>query len=84
MESGDGRNGPRYRGVGKVLLAAAITLSVQEGKSGRIGLHSLPQADAYYRQCGMTDCGPDFAYSEWPLRYFEMIESQAASFLSGG
>lgn len=51
---------PRLRGVGTALLSAAVALSEQEGFKGRIGLHSLPQADDFYRaKCGMIDLGPD-------------------------
>jgi hypothetical protein len=38
---------PRFRGVGSVLLRAAVQLSLDLGFKGRIGLHSLPQADNY-------------------------------------
>lgn len=71
---------PRYALVGSVLLAAAIHLSLEEEFHGRIGLHSLPQADAWYRDaCGMTDLGPDASAKN--LRYFEMTPKQAAEFL---
>jgi len=71
-----------YRGVGTVLIAAAIQRSVDEGYHGRISLHSLPQADTFYRDvCGMTDLGPDSSYSNVPLRYFEMTEDQAKVFM---
>lgn len=67
----------------KHLIAAAIQLSIDEGNNGRIGLHSLPQSDAFYRNvCGMSDLGPDANYSEIPLRYFEMDEMQAAAFMN--
>jgi hypothetical protein len=73
-------NEPRYTLVGSVLLATAIHLSFEEEFQGRIGLHSLPQADAWYRNaCGMTDLGPDA--SAHNLRYFEMTPRQAAEFL---
>jgi hypothetical protein len=73
---------PRYKGVGKVLITAAIELSLEEGFKGRVGLHSLPQADGFYRErCGMTDLGPDAEYQN--LRYFEMTPEQAAGFLRG-
>ena len=79
-------NKQEYKGVGTVMIAAAIQLSIDEGNHGRIGLHALPQADTYYRDvCGMTDLGPDTSYSpQHPLRYFEMTESQAATFINGG
>lgn len=79
------RNIPNWNGlsgVGTVLIAAAIQLSVDEGNRGRIGLHSLPQADAFYRdKCSMTDLGPDSTYNPHPPRYFEMTEAQAKAFI---
>lgn len=48
---------PRLRGVGTALLTAAVALSEDEGFKGRLGLHSLPQADDFYRKIGMTDLG---------------------------
>jgi hypothetical protein len=75
-------NAPRYKGVGTVLMAAAIQLSLDEGNNGRIGLHSLPQADTFYRDvCQMTDLGPDATYPSYPLRYFEMTAEQASAFM---
>lgn len=69
----------RFRGVGSALVDAAIELSLSEGFAGRVALHSLPQAEGYYRNvCGMTDLGPDPAYDH--LRYFEMTAEQAAEF----
>jgi GNAT superfamily N-acetyltransferase len=70
---------PRLRGVGSALITAAVALSEEEGFKGRIGLHSLPQADAFYRKIGMTDLGPDAAYQN--LRYFEMTAERARAFL---
>jgi hypothetical protein len=71
---------PRFSLVGSVLLAAAVQLSIDEEFSGRIGLHSLPQADAWYANaCGMSDLGRDAAKQD--LRYFEMTPEQAAEFL---
>ncbi|KRQ90957.1 MULTISPECIES: GNAT family N-acetyltransferase [Bradyrhizobium] len=69
---------PRLRGVGSALITAAIALSEDEGFKGRLGLHSLPQADDYYRKIGMTDLGQDVAYQN--LRYFEMTSEQARAF----
>lgn len=70
---------PRLRGVGTALLTAAVALSEDEGFKGRLGLHSLPQADAFYRKIGMTDLGPEPTY--YNLRYFEMTVEQARAFL---
>ena len=74
---------PKYRGVGSLLIHAAVTLSVEETFSGRTGLHSLPQSDTFYRNvCGMTDLGLDAAKQN--LRYFEMTPEQAQVFLKKG
>jgi len=68
----------RFKGIGRFLLAAAISLSVHEEFAGRIGLHALPQAESWYRDvCGMTDLGID----QTRMRYFEMTEAQARAFL---
>ena len=74
---------PRYRGVGSLLIRAAIELSREEGFKGRIGLHSLPQADNWYaKTCGMTDLGID--QNKEGLRYFEMTAAQAETFIAKG
>ncbi|MGD0228175.1 MAG: GNAT family N-acetyltransferase [Terriglobia bacterium] len=71
---------PRFSHVGSVLIHTAIDLSMAEEVGGRIGLHSLPQADSWYASgCGMTDLGCDPAVQN--LRYFEMTREQAAEFL---
>jgi hypothetical protein len=71
---------PRFSLVGSILVAAAIQLSMEEEFQGRIGLHSLPQSDDWYRKtCGMTDLGPDQTVQN--LRYFEMTPEQASEFL---
>jgi hypothetical protein len=77
--------GQLYKGVGTVMIAVAIQLSIEEGNQGRVGLHSLPQADSFYGDhCGMTDLGPDTSCdAHFPLRYFEMTQAQAAIFLKG-
>lgn len=72
---------PKYSLVGSVLMAAAIQLSLDEEFAGRLGLHSLPQADDWYRRCGMTDSGPDPSEKQ-NLRYFEMTPEQAQAFLN--
>ena len=72
---------PLYKGVGAILLAAAVSLSLEQEFKGRIGLHSLPQSEGWYRNfCGMTDLGIDEEYQR--LRYFEMTAEQAAHFLA--
>jgi len=74
---------PKYRGVGSMLITAAIELSKQEEFKGRIGLHSLPQANNFYANtCGMTDLGTD--HDCQGLRYFEMTSVQAEAFIKRG
>ena len=77
------RNPPQYRGVGSILIRATVALSHEEGFKGRIGLHSLPQANSFYANtCGMTDLGIDPDYQN--LRYFEMTPEQAVAFIEKG
>lgn len=67
---------PKYKGVGQILTQAAISLSIEEEFKGRVGLHSLPQSESWYRDVlGMIDLGPDPHYQN--LKYFEMTAQQA-------
>ena len=76
-------NPPRYRGVGSILIRAAIALSEDLGFRGRLGLHSLPQADGFYADtCNMADIGIDRDYHN--LRYFEMTPECAQAFIMKG
>lgn len=69
---------PQFKGIGRLLMAAAISLSVDQEFDGRIGLHALPQAESWYRDVlGMTDLGVDGTQ----MRYFEMTEAQAQAFI---
>ena len=71
---------PRYKGVGRILVGTAISLSVELGFAGRIGLHSLPQSESWYRDAGgFTDLGLDPVKQ---MHLFEMTESDAAAFVS--
>jgi hypothetical protein len=71
---------PRYRGSGLALVGSAVELSLKYGYDGRIGLHSLPQAEEFYRgRCGMIDLDLDEDYEG--LRYFEMTAPQAMALL---
>ena len=56
---------PRFSGVGIALLQAAIQLSADEGFGGRIGLHSLPQSEPFYRRY-MCDLGLGACRNEKP------------------
>lgn len=74
---------PRYRGVGSILIRAAVALSEELEFHGRIGLHSLPQANGFYANtCGMTDLGADPDHEG--LRYFEMSPENAQAFIAKG
>ncbi len=70
---------PIYKGCGRVLLATAVSFSFDEEMEGRIGLHSLSGAEAFYRdQVGMTDLGADANYPG-ELRYFELSSAAATT-----
>lgn len=72
-----------YRGVGSIMIRSAIALSEELEFKGRIGLHSLPQANSFYANtCGMSDLGMDADYQN--LRYFEMTPEQAEAFIAKG
>ena len=76
-------NPPRYRGVGSILVRAAVTLSKESEFQGIIGLHSLPQANGFYANtCGMTDLGAD--PDQQGLHYFEMTPDQAQAYIEKG
>jgi hypothetical protein len=71
---------PAYKGVGVRLIQAAARLSIDEGFSGRVGLHSLPQSKPFYTTaCQMQALGPDAGYHN--LDYFELTAARAAEFL---
>jgi len=70
----------RYKGVGRVLVAEAINLSYQLEFNGRLGLHSLPQSQSWYRDVAkFTDLGYD---EDKRMKYFEVTEAQATAFLA--
>jgi len=69
---------PRFGGLGKVLLNIAVTISTEEGMQGRCGLHSLLQAEGFYKRIGMQDLGLDDAEQ---LKYFEFSPGGAKRFL---
>lgn len=72
---------PIYKGVGQLLLSTAVNLGLEEDLDGRIGLHSLWGADAFYRDIiGMTDFGLDD--DNYGMRYFEMSSARARAFLA--
>jgi hypothetical protein len=72
---------PRYKGVGRILIATAISLSLELEFKGRLALHSLPQSESWYRDvAGFSDLGYD---APKRMHYFEVTEAQATAFLAG-
>lgn len=49
----------KVAGCGSAMLKWAITLSARKGWRGRVGLHSLPGALAFYKKQGFRDFGAD-------------------------
>jgi hypothetical protein len=75
------QSSPRLLGVGTVLIAEAVRLSLETGLGGRVGLHSLPQAEQFYKQkCRMNEVGADSHYHD--LVYFEFTDQQAADWMA--
>lgn len=73
----------RFRGVGSILVRSAVDLSIDSGFHGRVGLHSLPQSESFYRKTiGMTEVGIDVEYER--LMYFEMTPAEAEAFVNKG
>ncbi len=72
---------PRFAGVGTVLIGEAIRMSLGRAAGGRVGLHSLPQAEDFYRgRCGMNNLGRDSNY--YDLVYFEYADGVVAEQLT--
>lgn len=70
---------PRYKGAGTLLLRAALERSNDLGYKRRLGLHSLLQAEGFYRdKCLMADLGVDATKQ---LRYFEFTSALAQNFV---
>ena len=69
----------RLPALGPILLRLACDLSVQRGYRGRLGLHSVADAEDFYRRLGFRslDCP-----SEYNELYFELDESGAKALLS--
>lgn len=65
------------------MVFAAVHLSWTHGWRGKISLHSLPDAEIFYRdKIGMTMVGPDAEHED--LTYFELTQSQAVTFFRNG
>jgi hypothetical protein len=68
----------RFRGVGTLMLGAAVEVSRMQGLDGRCGLHSLVAAEGFYRRIGMKDF--DIDPSKEGMRYFEFDAPAAKVF----
>lgn len=68
----------RFRGMGTLMLGAAVEVSRMQGLDGRCGLHSLPAAEGFYRRIGMKEFGID--PRKEGMRYFEFDAMAAKAF----
>ena len=66
------QNRQRLRGLGTAMLRAACDLAMQLGFDGRIGLHSLPASEGFYRRLGFLGLDCPNEYNEM---YFELSEA---------
>lgn len=71
-----------YKAIGSVLFRQAIIQSRVENFRGRLGLHALPRAAAFYQGLGMVNLGNDPAKSNLP--YFELTEVNASTIMGEG
>ncbi|HEY9199293.1 MAG TPA: hypothetical protein VIR60_08000 [Gammaproteobacteria bacterium] len=70
-----------YKGIGTTMIQLSVAISQDEEFQGRVGLHSLSQAEPFYRGCGMTDL--DIDPNKEGLRYFEFTPDQAVAYSNG-
>ena len=71
----------RFSRTGQVLMRAAIELSIELGRGGRVCLHSLPQAEDIYKFYGFELV--EFDSAKQNLAYYEMSAERAKLFLKG-
>lgn len=71
----------RYGAIGSIFVKAAIELSAAEGFHGRIGLHSLPQAEGFYESVFTMTRG-DADPNKQNLVYFELSRKNAELIIS--
>lgn len=71
-------NTRRFKGVGPVMLAAAIAYSRELGFKGRIGLHSLDSSETFYEGHGMACLGADHKCNGF--KYYEGTPAWAGKF----
>lgn len=72
----------KYKAIGVTLLREAVQLSMREDFDGRVGLHSLQQAESFYDRCGLIPLGRD--PTKQHLMYFEFSAEGAHRFMDGG
>ena len=72
---------PEILGLGRALVRAAARVSLEVGYSGRIGLHSKPVSEGFYRdKLGLLDLGPQMVEDgKWV--YFEATPEVAKGLL---
>ena len=68
-----------FGGLGRLLFRQAIVQSSQEGFTGRVGLHALPQAEPFYAGLGMRRLTLDVAKR---LPYYELAAGNAKEMLN--
>ena len=68
----------KFLGIGRLFLRVAVDFSLEVGCEGRVGLHALPQAEAFYRTNGMVEFDRDPAHEN--LRYFEFTSRLAQEY----
>ena len=66
---------PKYKGIGTNLITFAITLSMNLGFAGKIGLHSVKEAEEFYQKLGFIDLGNDINYKNF--KYLELSADNA-------
>ena len=71
------------KALGPVLIAGAALLSDRLGFEGRLGLHSKPASETFYRRQGFTEVGPERT-DDGVWVYFELSPEGATKLLRGG
>lgn len=70
----------RFVDIGSVLFEVAVYKSLECGCEGRLILHSLKEAELFYRKRGMIDMGPDKRHPNELVR-FELSAERAKHLL---
>lgn len=74
------QNPATSRGVGTALFTLAVERSVSLEYKGRVGLHSLPRVEKFYKQIGMIDFGINA--NKQNFKYFELSTDRAIEILA--